>query len=455
MVPFTLGQAFTACGGKYSGGSSALSEFICGVTIDSRKIEPGFLFIPVRGEHHDGHDFIQCAFEAGALCCLTEKPLQTDHPTIFVPSALDALQSIAACYRSLFPVPAIAISGSVGKTTTKELIASVLSQKYTILKSEGNLNNQTGVPQTIFRLDKSHQAAVIEMGMNHFGEIASLAKIVRPKICVLTNIGEAHLEYLGSKEGILQAKSEMFEFMEDDGTIVLNGDDPLLATIKNKYPQQVITFGFGDGNQIQAKECSDFGLAGTQFTACYDGKSIRIQSPCPGKHMIYNSLAAFAVGLLMGVSEQQIQTGIRSFIPASGRMHVIETGYITILNDAYNANPTSMAAAINVTACAPGRSVCILGDMFELGKNEIGYHKQIGRFAGEKGIGLILCVGKLSRYIYESALAEGGNALYYPDKELLLRDLPALIRPKDTVLVKASHGMHLDSVVQWLEENRK
>ena len=452
MVPFTVKQTLAACGGKYFGDASALSHFVSGVTIDSRKVGPGFLFIPIRGERFDGHDFIQCVWDAGAVCCLSEKSLDTKKPYILVPSTIDAFQAIASFYRSLFPIPIVGISGSVGKTTTKELIASVLSQKFNVLKNEGNLNNQTGVPQTVFRLEECHQAAIIEMGMNHFGEIRNLSKIVRPKICVLTNIGEAHLEYLGSKEGILQAKSEMFEYMDLNGTIVVNGDDPLLSTITTHYPN-VITYGFGNENHVQAKNCIDLGLSGAHFTASFDGKDTPIFMPSPGNHMILNSLAAMTVGMLMGVDESQIQAGICAFVPTAGRMHVIKTKDITILNDAYNANPTSMAASISIAANCAKRSVCILGDMFELGQDEVEYHKNIGSYAAEKGIDLILCVGELSKHIDAGAREKGGNTLYFPDKESLLQALPTLIESEDTVLVKASHGMHLDTVVQWLVDH--
>ena len=218
MVPFTLASAADACGGKFFGDKRLLSQNVMDVTIDSRTIGRGSLFIPIRGERFDGHEFIGAAFDAGALCCLSEKPVEGPNSYILVPSTLDAFQMIAAYYRSLFPIPAVAISGSAGKTTTKELVAGVLSRKYSVLKNEGNLNNQTGVPLTILRLERCHEVAVIEMGMNHFGEIRNLARIVRPKICVITNIGEAHIEFLGSREGIFRAKTEMLEFLEPGGT---------------------------------------------------------------------------------------------------------------------------------------------------------------------------------------------------------------------------------------------
>lgn len=452
MVPFTLKQALCAVGGKYFGGESKLNENILGVTIDSRAVGPGFLFIPIKGDRYDGHNFMAAAREAGAVCCLSESYPDSGKPTILVPSTLAAFQALAAFYRSLFSIPVVGITGSVGKTTTKELIAGVLAQKYDILKNEGNLNNQTGVPITIMRLEPRHEAAVIEMGTNHFGEIRNVARIARPNVCVLTNIGESHLEFLGSKEGILKAKSEMFEYMEPGGVVIINGDDPLLYTLLERFPDAV-TYGLGERNRVRAKDILDLGLDGTKFTACYEGAETEIHVPSPGAHMVMNALAALAVGRVMGLGEQQIQLGISSFEPSSGRMHVVETGSIRIINDAYNANPTSMKASISIAAKSPGRSVCILGDMFELGGSEAEFHKDVGRHAAGEGAGLVLCVGSLAKYICDGAVEAGAHAMWFPDKESLKDALPGLLNSGDTVLVKASHGMHLETVAEWLKEN--
>jgi len=453
MVAFTVAEAVSACGGKYAGAENILKMNITDVVIDSRKAVPGCLFVPVRGERHDGHDFLGAAREAGAICCLTERPLDAG-PHILVGSALEALHRIAEYYRSLFPIPVVGVTGSAGKTTTKELIALVLSKKYNVLKTEGNLNNQTGVPLTVFRLAPEHEAAVIEMGMNRFGEIRNLSRIARPRVCVLTNVGEAHIEFLGSKEGILAAKSEMLEYMEPEGTAVINGDDPLLLTLTRKYPDAV-TYGFGKRNRIRAERVYESGFEGSRFTARYEGKEAEIFVPAPGRHMIQNALAALAAGRLLNVEDELIIEGIASYRPAAGRMHVTDTGKIRIINDAYNANPASMAAGISVAAKAPGRSVCILGDMFELGERGAGYHREIGRHAAREGVGLVICVGELSKNIYEEAARNGAKALYFKDKEELVKELSSLIEPGDTVFVKASHGMRLEETAKWLEENIK
>jgi len=451
MVPFTLAAAATACGGQYFGDISLLAQNVLGVTINSREVVQGCLFIPIRGERFDGHDFIEAAFDAGALCCLSEKPVE-GRPYILVASTQDAFQLLAAYYRSLFPIPAVAISGSVGKTTTKELVAGVLAQKYRVLKNEGNLNNQTGVPLTIFRLEPGHEAAVIEMGMNHFGEIRNLARIVRPNIGVLTNIGEAHIEFLGSKEGILEAKSEMLEFIQPGGYLVVNGDDPMLAALAARNPN-VVTVGLGENNLVRAVDMVDMGLQGTRFTANYDGEQIPLHVHLPGPHMVMNALVALAVGRLLGVDKEHIQAGISSYTPPSGRMHIVKASSVTVISDAYNANPTSMAASLGILAKAEGRKVCILGDMFELGEAEVQYHRGIGQVAAELKIDLILCVGKLAEHIFEAAQEAGGNARYFADKGQMVDALPSLIQPKDTILVKASHGMRLDTIADWLIQN--
>jgi UDP-N-acetylmuramoyl-tripeptide--D-alanyl-D-alanine ligase len=452
MVSFKLRQALQACGGGYHGDPRLLDADVSGVTINSRAVIPGSLFIAIKGDSFDGHDFIETAFAAGAVCCVAERLHVSGAPCILVPSTLDAFQAIAAFYRSLFAIPVVGITGSAGKTTTKELIAGVLEQKYRVLKNEGNLNNQTGVPITIFKLEKCHEAAVIEMGMNHFGEIRNLARIVRPNICVITNIGEAHIEFLGSKEGILQAKTEMLEFMEPGGHIVVNGDDPMLAALASRYPN-VVTVGLGEHNLVRAEDVTDLGLSGIRFTACYEGKKIPVHIPCPGGHMVINALTALAAGVLLGVSEDRIQSGIAAYVPPSGRMHIVEAKDITVINDAYNANPTSMAASLGTLAKAERRKVCILGDMFELGENEARYHHDIGQYAADMGIDCILCVGRLAGSICEGAKEKGCDAQHFQDKEQLTAALPSLIKPQDTVLVKASHGMRLDTVAEWLIEN--
>lgn len=450
MEHFTVQDVLTATGGSLIGdiaGDVPISD----VVIDSRQVKPGVLFVPIIGENFDGHDFISQSLDQGAILSLSDRRLEERRPYILVDNTVNAFQAIAGAYRALFSIPFIGVTGSVGKTTTKELIASVLSQKYNTLKNLGNLNNQLGVPRTLLRLDSGHEAAIIEMGTNHFGEIASLAKIVRPDVCVFTNIGDAHIEYLGSREGILKAKCEMLEYRSADAPIIVNGDDPLLYALRDEYPN-VISYGSDCVCDVYASDVEELGLEGSSFTACFGGQSLRVNVPAPGSFMVQRALCAIAVGLALEVPPKKIAEGISLYAPVSGRMTIEKTGRYTILNDAYNASPTSVAASIDVTVKTEGRHVLILGDMFELGKDELHYHREIGAYAAGKKADLILCVGKLSRAIYEGAQSVGGNALHFKDKKSLLAALPKLLQSGDTILIKASNGMKLQDVADFIKE---
>jgi UDP-N-acetylmuramoyl-tripeptide--D-alanyl-D-alanine ligase len=444
MVDFTLLQLLQACGGVYHGNEGLLQLPVSDVVIDSRKAREQAVYVPIRGERFDGHAFITDAFNGGAMCCLSEHPLDAGINYILVRNSLDALQDIAAAYHAMFGAVTVGVTGSAGKTTTKDMIASVLAQKYNVLKTEGNFNNQTGVPLTLFRQDHTHGVAVVEMGMNHFGEIRRLSAMARPDICVITNIGDAHIEYLGSKEGIFRAKSEMMEFMKPGGAVVVNGDDPFLAGLKDSY-ENVKTFGFSADNDFTIESFALNGLMGSRFTLTMDGKQEEFFINVPGQHMLYNALCAVAVGSLTGVSVKEMRDGLNAYSPESGRMRV-SRGRITVLDDTYNANPVSMAAAIDVLAAAGGRRVAVLGEMYELGRDERRYHREIGEHAAEKKIDLVLCVGMLTRETYLAAEAGGIAALLFENKQMLEDALPGIIKDGDTVLIKASHGMRLDTV---------
>ena len=450
MKNFTLQDAVNAVKGTYTGDPALLKETVKSVSIDSRTIEPGALFVAIKGERFDGHSFIPDVLKKGALAVISQQPAEGS--VILVEDTLEAYQALAAYYRSLFEIPFVGITGSVGKTTTKELVSTVLSKHFNTHKNMGNLNNQTGVPQTLFRLEESHEAAVIEMGTNHFGEIDRLAKMVQPNLCVMTNIGESHIEFLGSKEGILKAKSEMFAHMREGGSIIVNGDDPLLRTLIGKH-QNLVTYGLGDNCDFYATDLKEDGLTGTTFTAHHGEEKIELYLPAPGRYMVQNALCAMAVGHTLGMSHEEIRKGIADFLPTSGRMHVIKKDSLTIINDAYNANPTSMAASIETACKTEGRTVLILGDMFELGANERDYHRQMGELAASHKADLLLCVGKLSFEMYMGATAKGCRSMYFGNKDVLLRELPELLEDGDTVLIKASHGMHLEEVADWLEKN--
>ena len=461
MKGLSLANIASACGGTYRGSEDARNREITGVAIDSRKIEKDFLFVPIKGARVDGHDFIEQVMEKEALCTLSEHPLTgAQYPYILVNSTEQALKDLAHFYRSQLDLKVIGITGSVGKTSTKELIASVLEQKYRVLKTEGNYNNEIGLPLTIFRLTEEDEIAVLEMGIDHFGEMHRLADIARPNVCVITNIGYAHLENLGSREGILQAKTEMFEHLQPEFAVVLNGDDDMLRTVADVHGQKPVFFGIDSAAPVFASHIENRGLKGTlctiQLPACGDFSETTIQAdiPIPGKHMVYNALAGAYIGHLFGLSPEEIETGIHSLQPVTGRNHLIETDTLMILDDCYNANPASMRASLDVLALATGRRVAVMGNMKELGENEEQLHFETGEYAARKGIDTIVCIGPLACQMYLGAknLASGNTVLHYTGKEEFLHNLPSLFEAGDTVLVKASNSMKFSEIVEALTE---
>ena len=458
----TLTQMAEACNGILHEGSYAdqVMQDAAGVVLDSRKAEPGSVFIATKGERVDGHDFIDSVFEKGALGVICEKvPTQAKGPFILVKDSFQALKDIAEAYRKTLKIPVIGITGSVGKTSTKEMIASVLSQKYHVLKTEGNYNNEVGLPLTVLRITAEHTAAVLEMGISEFGEMHRLSKIARPDICVITNIGQCHLENLHTREGILQAKSEIFDYMSDQGAVCLNGDDDKLVTITQVKGIKPVFFGKNRNNAIYADEIEDRGLFGSSCKIHTPQGEVSVQIPLPGAHMISNALAAAAVGLRLGLTLSQIAAGIAAVKPVGGRSNLIRCANYTVIDDCYNANPASMKSALDLLSTAKTRKAAILGDMFELGENETALHEEIGRYACGR-TDVLLCVGKLAKSIYEAAIAEQKSmdkgaagqfhAYYYATRDELETELPKVLQNDDTILVKASHGMALGHVVELL-----
>ena len=448
MKKFSVNDAVFATNGRFFGTPDILLKEISGVVIDNRKVESGFAFMPIKGERFDGHDFITSAFESGAVVCFSEKHI-TDGPYILVKDTTAAFRDLAEYYKSLFDIKTVGITGSVGKTTTKEMITSVLSKQFNTLYTLGNLNNQTGVPLTVFRLEEEHEAAVIEMGTNHFGEIESVAKVARPDFCVLTNVGEAHIEFLGSKAGILKAKTEMLKYMKDGGKVFVNGDDEYLKKLTKKR-NDVITFGLSENCDIYAKDIKTKGLFGSDFTCVIKNIEFEMSVPAPGIHMVYNALAGVAVGRAYGMDMDDITQGIADYKPIAGRMCIETKNDITVLNDVYNANPGSMRSAIDVLNFAEGRKVCILGDMYELGEESENKHFETGKYAADKKINCIICVGTLSKAMFEGAQKAHGNAFFYESQDELLAEIGNIVKKGDTVLVKASRGMHLEKTVEFL-----
>ncbi len=458
MKNMTLGNIAEACGGTLFGGME--KKRIAGAVMDSRQIDKDGLFFAIKGERVDGHRFIPQAMEAGAACAVCERaPENPAGPYILVEDVKAALQDIAAFYREGLSIPVIGITGSVGKTSTKEYIAAVLEEKYITLKTRVNYNNEIGVPLTLLRIRDEHQAAVIEMGINHFGEMHRLSRMVKPDIAVITNIGQCHLEFLGSREGILKAKSEIFDFLQENGIVILNGDDDMLSTIQDIKGITPVTFGMSHHNDYYADRVENLGLFGTRTMLHTPQGNFMAEIPLPGVHMIYNALAATAVGQALGLSLDEISAGITKVEPTEGRSNIIRCHGKTLIDDCYNANPVSMRTALDLLNLANTRKVAILGDMFELGENTLALHAEVGRYAANLPVDILICVGKLSAVMYEAALEctavhsdTKRTILYYPEKEKLLDDLKNLTEPGDTILIKASHGMGFSELVDVLKK---
>ena len=454
MRNMTLKEIAVACGGIYYGDEESYYKEVSSVTIDSRKIEKDCLFVAIRGARVDGHMFIPQSIHDGALCAVSEKRIENaSYPYIMVNSCVQALKDIAEHYRRSLHIKVVGISGSVGKTSTKEMIASVLGQKYKVLKTEGNFNNEIGLPLTIFNIREEHEVAVLEMGISDFGEMERLAKIARPDICVITNIGCAHLEQLKSREGILKAKTEMFLYMNPEGSIVLNGDDDMLSTVTPANRIDPIFFGLDPGCRYYAENIENLGLKGTAALFCTPDSEFYAHISIPGAHMVYNALAALVVGRILEMTDAEIKQGIEALVPLAGRNNLSETSHLTLIDDCYNANPASMKAALDVLSQAEGRTAAILGDMFELGAKEREMHYEVGQYAAKAGISLLICIGDLAEEIARGAASEetAMEIYHYETKADFLKNVDSLIQEKDTILIKASHGMEFPELVEALK----
>ena len=459
MKSLTLDKIAEVTGGKYVGPARFRNDRITCVSMDSREIDRGGLFACIKGQRVDGHSFARDAVEKnGALACLSERALP-DLPCVVVEDTRKALRDLAEYYRSLFTIPVVGIVGSVGKTTAKELCARVLSRRFLTLKTPANLNNELGVPLTLLGLREEHEAAVIEMGISDFGEMRRLAKMVRPDICVFTSVGYCHLERLGDLRGVLKAKSEVFEYMDSDAVTVLNGDDELLRDLDTGTRR--VRYGAGEWNDVRAENVENLGFDGVSCDICFEDERVFTLIPAFGSHIIYGALAAAAVGRILGQGGEEILRGIADYRPVGGRASVTDTGFVTIIDDCYNANPNSMAAAIRSLSTirslsAPhGKRVAILGDMKELGADSAHLHRLMGKLAAECRIDSVVCCGEEAKSIYDAYLAAGGGkARYYLRREDFLPDIPEAVERGDVVLVKASHSMGFEDIVERLSKLR-
>lgn len=429
-----------------------------GVSIDSRRINPGDMFIALKGESFDGHDFINIAVENGAAVVVTYKqPAECSVPYILVEDTMKALQDIARYYRKKFQIPFVAVTGSSGKTTTKDMIASVLSQRFNVLKTEGNFNNAIGLPLTLLKLQYDHEIAVLEMGMNSPGEISLLSDIVRQDVGVISNVGTAHIEKLGSRENILKAKLEIFHYFDRNNTAVINGDNDMLAGFHaGKYP--VVRYGLKDSNDLYAFDIKEKGEEGIDFSVNMEGAAESFTVLLPGMHNVYNALSAIAVARLFGMEAGEIRRGLTNFKPSKMRMDIINTrNGVKIINDAYNANPESMRAAINVLQGlkGSGKSISITGDMLELGEVSEKEHYGIGAYAAEKGVDMVVAVGNFSGSVKRGAEEAGMDSKHiyaFPLKEDAALFLEKILKPGDVVLVKGSRVMKMEYIVDLLRE---
>lgn len=449
MKAFTLQEAAAALGLPQMQAQATLAD----VCTDTRKIQPGSLFVCLRGERFDGHSFASQAAQLGAAALLVDHPVDADVPQLVVTDTGKALLQLAGWYRRRFRLPVVGLTGSVGKTTTKEFIALVLGAKYNTLKTQGNLNNEIGVPQMLFRLEDSHTAAVIEMGMNHFGEISRLTRAVAPTVGLITNIGVSHIENLGSRAGILQAKLEILEGMAPDAPLIVNMDNDMLRTVK-LGDRPLLTFAIDDQSaDFTATDIAEQGST-TTFTVHHSTFTQPVTIPTVGIHNVYNALAAMAVGYVTGVNPAAAAAALANYVPAGMRQNLVQVGGVQVIEDCYNASPDSMRAALQTLGKLPvHRRYAVLGAMLELGGYAKEAHTQVGKMAAENGIDGVLAYGADAAYIVEAAKQAGlENARLFDTKEALAQSLAQQVQPGDGVLFKGSRGMNLEDVMHTVYE---
>ncbi|MEP7150771.1 MAG: UDP-N-acetylmuramoyl-tripeptide--D-alanyl-D-alanine ligase [Nitrospira sp.] len=472
MALFTVEEICEVLSAKAPAGLTPhdLKQRIRRVMTDSRLVRKGDLFIAFQGDRYDGHAFVTKALAQGAVCVIVQEdyrlppsPKRAEAPLLLgVRDTLEAYQRLATHYRNRFPIPVIAITGSNGKTTTKEMVAQVVTQRWKTLKTEGNLNNRIGVPQTLFQLAPRHQAAVIEMGVDQQGQTTRLCEIAKPTIGVITNIGPDHLEFFGSMEGSAQAKAELLDHLPQDGAVVLNADDEYFDYLAARAQCRVVAFGRSPKADIRAVNIRSDDKGGTVFGLVLPGKSrqpeVRIRTQ--GTHNVSNALAAAGVGFVLGLSGTAIAEGLAKFRPAAMRSQISTSHGVQVINDCYNANPASMKAAIQLLAeMSQGkRSIAVLGDMLELGAGSKQMHREVGAFLAGQEIGYLLACGVLGRELAEGSRRAGmptNRITELPDAAAAGDALTAMVRQGDVVLVKASRGMRMEQVVEAVTGMRR
>lgn len=454
MEKLTVEEIINAVGGTVENGDC--HGIVTDISTDTREIRSGSLFVPIKGEQFDGHDFIEQAFSLGAVAVLSERKAAGDC-VIRVPDTRKAYLELAGWYRRRFPVTVVGVTGSVGKTTTKEMIATVLESKYKTLKTEGNFNNEIGLPRTLFRLNREIEMAVIEMGMSHFGEIHRLSGAASPNIGVITNVGLSHIENLGSREGILKAKLELLDGMELDAPLLLNCDNDLLAKAATTLDRRVITYG------IESPEADFYGChiveqgLTTEFDILFHGNQVHAVLPTVGKHNVLNALVAFAVGLLNNISPKEVATALRNYIPTGMRQRIVDRNGFRLIEDCYNASPDSMRAALQVLSgleCS-GKRIAVLADMLELGEYSKKAHTEVGEAVANSKADLLFCTGETAAHIVAGAKAAGlENAYFFSDRDQLVQAVKEQMQSGDCLLFKASRGMKLEELLKEIIEAR-
>ena len=461
MRKTTIEEIIAAAGGSLiQKAPGPEAQAITGVKHDSREVEEGDMFVAVVGENQDGHRYIPQVAARGCRTVLVSHRegwmeelagMGMSINAILVEDTVAAAGRLAKWYLESLNIPRVAVTGSVGKTSTRDMIYYVLSEKYSCGRNLKNYNNNIGLPLSIFRFDSSTQTAVLEMGMDAFGEIEYLSDIVQPRIGVITNIGVAHMEKLGSREGIFRAKMEITKNIagsRDGGTLIYAGDNEFLTRERTAGDYCQLEVGSGPEADFKISDVDDFGIEGIEFNVEYQGESAKARLPVPGVHNATNAGLALAVGKCLGVSLQEGIAGLAKAELTGSRLKKIQGKSITIIDDTYNANPDSMKSAIDVLARSrAARRIAILGDMFELGENTAAQHREVGEHTALMNIDEVICIGALA-----GEIAAGASGIHFPDKESFIKVIDEYIAPGDLVLVKASRGMKMEEIVSELEE---
>lgn len=471
MAVLTVAELQRVIGARVLAGdvSGRADQRIRRISLDTRSLRRGDLFLAIQGDRFDGHEFVGMALSRGAVGAIVrgsydvstlsrQRGLKRTMPVILgVDDPVSAYQRLAAHHRSQFKIPVVAVTGSNGKTTTKEMTASVLAHRWNILKTEGNLNNRLGVPQTLFRLNTRHQGAVIEMGVDNVGQTTSLCDIARPTIGIITNIGPDHLEFFGSMEVSAQAKAELLDLLPADGTAILNADDSYYDYLAGRARCRVVSFGFSAKADIRATHVKPDGRNGTIVHLQFPGKARRtaVHIRVQGAHNVANALAAGAVGTVLGFSGTAIAQGLARFRPAAMRSQVLVSRGVKLIIDCYNANPASMKAAVELLAQAGAnrRTIAVLGDMLELGPNAVPMHEEVGEFVARYGIDYVVTCGVLGRSLARGAEQAGldhTRIVQVSDAQAAVSAVKAIVKSGDVVLIKASRGMRLELVADAL-----